>query len=237
MLIPKNRLKALCTNERLLQVLWIIFFFCSILFMSYIIIAFFSKPIRDWHSISDFSYPEASYPMLIHWIGGIIILLFGFFQIRSDIRKKYPIIHKWSGRIYIIGCNLASSGGLYYVFQNGTVGGTSMDIAFILYGMLLLLFSFTTFYFARQKDIARHEYFATITFSLGIGSLLYRIYIFPLFIWGNHMSKDAILLYLNIAAWLMMVPNIPIAMLYLKLQRENLIVYLNNNDEYNQFDN
>lgn len=153
------------------------------------------------------------FPYLFHEHIGIIQLIPYFRKTQKRLR-----IHRWNGRIYILGAILASIGGLLYTFTRGTYGGISMDITFAIYGVLFLISSVLTIYYARKGLINRHKRWAVRTFALGIGSLLYRLYVLPLFAtaFGTHKTpdqeaRDREMLYLNIAAWLFYIPNLLVA--------------------------
>jgi hypothetical protein len=182
----------------------------GILFTAYIFARFLIRPIHSWKSASNYSTSPGCYFMLIHWIGGCLVILIGPLQLNENIRK-YRCIHILLGRFYIIGCILASIGGLLFIFVNGTVGGLTMNIAFTIYGILLLYFAITTYSWAYVRNVNQHQRWALRTFGIGIGSLLYRVYVFPLYFNKYlQLDKSNIIIWLNICAWLMFIPNVVI---------------------------
>lgn len=193
----------------------LILFVLGSLFTTYILVRFVLKPVSTWKSASDYSTKPGCYFMLIHWIGGCLVILIGPLQVNENI-KKYKNIHIWLGRIYFFGCVSASVGGLLFIFIHGTVGGFNMDIAFTIYGTLFLIFGINTYRHACSKDTNQHQIFAIRTFALGIGSLLYRVYVFPLYFNSYlQIERSYAILWLNICAWLMFIPNMIIAECYL----------------------
>lgn len=111
----------------------------------------------------------------VHFLGGGIILILGCLQLLEGIRKKYPKLHRISGRVYVLASIAAAIGGLVFIALKGTIGGTVMDVAFTGYGVLMLLAAVQTIRFARAGDFERHRAWALRLFALAIGSWLYRM--------------------------------------------------------------
>lgn len=111
----------------------------------------------------------------LHFLAGGIILVLGCIQLLESVRQRYPVLHRLSGRVYVLACILAAVGGLVFVFSKGTIGGTMMDVGFAGYGFLMLLAAVQTIRFARQGAYQKHRAWALRLFALAIGSWLYRI--------------------------------------------------------------
>jgi len=111
----------------------------------------------------------------VHFVGGGIILILGCLQLLEGVRKKYPRLHRISGRVYVLASIAAAVGGLVFIALKGTIGGAVMDIAFTGYGLLMLLAAVQTVRFARAGDFERHRAWAIRLFALAIGSWLYRM--------------------------------------------------------------
>lgn len=196
-------------------------------FALYILVFFFIQPVSNWQSVSNFAqYAYGATFICIHWVGGFLLLTSGPSQLIQKIRNKYPKFHRYNGRVYIFGCILASIGGLLYIFSVGTVGGYQMDIAFTLYGIVLFINSIMAITRARQKNFKSHREWALRTFWVGIGSAIYRIYVSPLFLEQLGIqgppyiqTQNEFVEWLNVAGWLMYVPNIILIEIYLYFTR------------------
>lgn len=81
-------------------------------------------PFMNWHLDLDLpAMPLKIKTNLMINIGGIIVMLTGPFQLMQSVRTKWPRLHRWMGRIYLLfGCLVASVAGLVYIILNGTVG-------------------------------------------------------------------------------------------------------------------
>ena len=120
----------------------------------------------------------ANIGLYTHMLTGAVITLFAPLQLVPALRRKLPAVHRWSGRILVSLASLTAIGGLIYIPLNGTVGGWPMDIAFALYGALMLLAAVQTIRNARARRWLDHRDWALRLFLLMIGSWLYRVHYF-----------------------------------------------------------
>jgi hypothetical protein len=158
-------------------------FTSAILFGLYIL-AFYAAALVDgtpakWNDVLPGLYtanaPGATAGIAVHFAAGGIILVLGGVQFISAIRRHYPLVHRWSGRVYVAAAVLAGAGGLTFIALAGTIGGAIMDVGFGLYGVLMLVAAVPTYMHARARRIDAHRVWALRLFALAIGSWLYRI--------------------------------------------------------------
>ena len=127
----------------------------------------------------------------VHFAAGGIILVLGCIQLINSIRVKFPALHRWLGRIYILASLAAGIGGLTFIFIKGTIGGIIMDIGFALYGILMILAAVETFRHAYGKRFEKHRAWALRLFALAIGSWLYRMDYGFWFLFTNELGHTA----------------------------------------------
>ncbi len=148
------------------------------------IIAFYFKALitgqtAQWNEVLPGLYDEstraATGGMGIHFAAGGLILVLGSLQFIQQIRDRWPAIHRWTGRLYVLACLLASVGGLIFILQKGTIGGSIMDIGFAGYGVFMFWAAAQTFQKARKRDFDAHRAWAIRLYALAIGSWLYRM--------------------------------------------------------------
>lgn len=204
------------------NILYVTTILLSALFGAYIFRQFLSRDRTDWKSVSDFSHLPGAGFMCFHWVGGILVLAFGPLQVSHAVRARWPSIHRWSGRVYTLGCVSSVIGGVVFVVETGTVGGSVMDTCFVVYGVLFLACCVCADSCAMRRNFDLHREFAYRTFALGIGSLLYRIYTLPLWFMGDKITEEQNMLWLNVAGWFMFVPNIVIVEIFLWTQRRHV---------------
>lgn len=108
-------------------------------------------------------------------LGGVIMVLVPL-QLIGRLRRRYPRVHRITGRVVVGGAIVTALGGLGYIALRGTVAGPLMDAAFALYGALLLLAAVQAVRLARAGDVARHREWALRLLVLVMGSLIYRLH-------------------------------------------------------------
>jgi uncharacterized membrane protein len=119
--------------------------------------------------------PTATAGIGLHFAAGGIILALGSIQFISSLRARYPRVHRWLGRIYVLAAFSAGVGGLMFIFVKGTVGGAVMNVGFGLYGALTILAAVKAYLHARSRRWELHRAWTTRLFALAIGSWLYRM--------------------------------------------------------------
>lgn len=113
--------------------------------------------------------------MTAHLAMGAIVLLMGPVQLVAAVRTRWPALHRWLGRIYIVTSAVAGLGGLLFIVFKGTIGGAVMNIGFGLYGALMVVAAFEAWRHAVARRFDAHRAWAIRLFALAIGSWLYRM--------------------------------------------------------------
>jgi hypothetical protein len=111
----------------------------------------------------------------VHFAAGGTILALGFVQLLGGVRERVPVLHRWFGRIYVTAALLAGIGGLVFIADTGTIGGSVMNAGFGVYGLLMVVSAIQTYRYARQRQLDIHRAWAIRLFALAIGSWLYRM--------------------------------------------------------------
>jgi hypothetical protein len=119
--------------------------------------------------------PAATVGIGLHFAAGGVILMLGCIQLIGAVRRRYPMLHRWFGRLYVMASLLAGIGGLTFIAVKGTIGGTVMDVGFSLYGVLTIVCAVETYRMARVRRLEAHRAWALRLFALAIGSWLYRM--------------------------------------------------------------
>lgn len=147
--------------------------------LTFYFVAYFNGNVGQWNRILpglyDADNSASTAGIGLHFLAGGIILILGCMQMIGSIREKYPLIHRISGRIYILASLLTAVGGLVFIAYKGTVGGTVMDIGFTGYGLLMGWAAVETARHARAGRMDKHRAWGIRLFALAIGSWLYRM--------------------------------------------------------------
>ncbi len=167
------------TNLSLVTIVWISALIFGIYILIFYIVDSFDGVFENWNLILPDLYqedePVATASIGLHFAAGGIILILGSIQLVESIRLRYPVVHRWIGKIYVLASILTAIGGLSFIFISGTVGGVVMDIGFGLYGILTFVAGVETFRHAREKRFEMHKAWSWRLYALAIGSWLYRM--------------------------------------------------------------
>lgn len=179
---PKRGITGSIRNAT--SLLLVITVWCSAGLFGLYILAYYAASLyagngNRWNEMLPGLYSkEAAAPTLgigLHFAMGGIILLLGSIQLVDKLRNRFPVFHRWTGRVYVTACILAALGGLIFIFTTGTIGGTIMNIGFGLYGVLMLAAAVLTWRYAATKRMQLHRAWALRLYALAIGSWLYRM--------------------------------------------------------------
>lgn len=111
----------------------------------------------------------------VHFALGAALLLLGPIQLMAGVRARWPRFHRWTGWVYASSALVTGLGGLAFILARGTIGGTTMDLGFGLYGALMVLAAVQTVRHAVARRLEVHRAWAIRLFALAIGSWLYRM--------------------------------------------------------------
>lgn len=166
-------------SRLLVATVWMSSLLFGLFILSFYFVALLENNTAQWNKILPGLYDEstrsATVGIGVHFAAGGVILVLGCIQLIKSVRVKYPALHRWIGRLYVLAAVAAALGGLVFIFIKGTIGGTIMDIGFAGYGLLMFLAAIQTFRHAAAKRFEAHRAWAIRLFALAIGSWLYRM--------------------------------------------------------------
>jgi hypothetical protein len=159
----------------------------------------------------------------LHFAAGGIILILGSLQLIESIRVKFPAVHRWVGRVYVIACLFAAAGGLIFIFIKGTIGGQVMNIGFALYGILMFIAALQTYRHAITRRFEKHRAWALRLYALAIGSWLYRMdYGFWLLLTDGYAhTKTFSGIFDHVMAFFFYLPNLLVAEVFIRAKKYN----------------
>lgn len=220
-----SRLLLRWSATALVAMVWL-----SVALFGLYILAFYAGALLDgelegWNEVLPRLYepttPAATAGIALHFAAGGVILVLGCVQLLGGVRTRFPALHRWLGRVYVVASLLAGVGGLTFIALKGTVGGTVMDIGFGLYGVLMLISALQTYRHARARRLEAHRAWSLRLFALAIGSWLYRMdYGFWLLLtdgWGH--TADFRGPFDVVMAFFFYLPNLIVAELFIRARR------------------
>lgn len=134
---------------------------------------------NDLEGLSGFysaAMPVVTFIMFAHMITGAALSILAPLQLVTPIRRNWPGLHRWMGRV-MVGLGLFTGfGGLLYAVRHGTTGGVFMDWSTSVYGILMLWAAVQTYRLGRAKKWAQHRRWGWRFSVLVIASWLYRMH-------------------------------------------------------------
>jgi len=113
--------------------------------------------------------------LVVHASLAATALLLGSFQFYAPIRRRWPRVHRWMGRIYVTSCMIGGVAGFILA-----LGATTGPISTAGFGSLALIWLFCTgqaYRYARARDFVRHERWMIRSFALTFGAVTLRLYL------------------------------------------------------------
>lgn len=146
-----------------------------------------------------------------HVYTAIFVLPAGFTQFSVYLRRKLPVLHKYTGWLYAaVVILLAGPSGLYMgIYANG---GLISQASFILLAALWIWFTAVAVLKAVQGDYKTHREFLIRSFALTLSAITLRAWKYLLVFLFEPRPMDVY----QIVAWLGWIPNLIIAELIIR---------------------
>lgn len=163
--------------------------------------------------------------LFIHAVSGGIALLLGPFQFLSSLRNRRPVIHRWTGRIYLIAILL---GGLSaFIIAPGLISGLVGEVGLISLAILWLWTGWNAYRNIRAGNVDIHREWMTRNYALTFGAVTLRLWLgiligtqIPLL--GTKYAGDFDALFVEVyrvVMWLAWVPNLIVAEMLINRRR------------------
>ena len=142
----------------------------------------------------------------VHVFTALLTLAAGFTQFWPGLQRRYPVLHRWSGWLYVVVLLLAAgpSGLLIGLYANG---GWSSQLAFCLLAILWMLFTVLAVRSIRLGDVAAHRRWMIRSFALTLSAITLRAWKYVLIAVFHPRPMDAY----RVVAWLGWVLNLVLA--------------------------
>lgn len=126
---------------------------------------------------------------LLHRVGGAALIATGLAQFSPALRRQHPVLHRWTGRVYVPLALLAAISGI----TMGVImpfGGLGETIPSVVFGVALIVATLLGLARARAHQFERHREWMVRSFALCLGPASIRL-IAPLFVYGLSMPEPA----------------------------------------------
>jgi uncharacterized membrane protein len=120
--------------------------------------------------------------VVLHVASAVIIMLAGAVQLVPQIRNRFPVFHRWNGRIYMLTAVTLSTAGLYMTWIRGSVGDLSIHLGSTLNAVLIWLCGGMALRYVLARDFRTHRRWALRFFLVVSASWFFRIGFFLSFL-------------------------------------------------------
>jgi hypothetical protein len=118
-----------------------------------------------------------------HLIFATVISVAGAFQFIPRVRNRFPVFHRWNGRLFLLAAFVQGVTGLYLTLSGRKlVGDLSQQIAVRLSAVLILLCTAMALRYALIRDFPTHRRWALRLFIVSSGSWFFRVGLFLSFL-------------------------------------------------------
>lgn len=147
--------------------------------------------------------------LTVHAGFALVALTIGPFQFFRGLRARWPRLHRWIGRTYVLACLVAGVAGLLLAF-----GATTGPVSTTGFGLLAVAWLFTTgkaWRLARARRFDEHRRWMIRSFALTFAAVTLRLYL-P-FAFFSPFGYDDTYRAISFLAW---VPNLLFAEAYVR---------------------
>jgi uncharacterized membrane protein len=152
----------------------------------------------------------------VHIVGAILTLALGPFQFLSRLRSRHLNVHRWMGRLYLLGVLAGGIAGLY--LAPFSYGGMLSHLGFGSLGLLWLTTGLLAYRAIRAKRIEVHRRWMTRNFALTFAGVMLRLWM-PVSM-AVDIPFDAAY---PVVAWLCWVPNLVVAEVIVRSSRRRQV--------------
>ena len=104
---------------------------------------------------------------LLHVIPGMIFMVLGPLQFVRRLRTKHPVVHRWSGRIFLTASSVIGVTGLTMALR-GTIGGWDEKSAILIFGSFFLFALGKALWHAMHREFAKHREWMIRGYAVGL---------------------------------------------------------------------
>ena len=157
---------------------------------------------------------------VLHVFLGALVTASGILQLVPAVRRRWPALHRWNGRLFMATAIAASLSGFYLTWIRGSMLNLPSALSTSLNGVLILVFVALAWRFAWRRDFTAHRRHALRAWVLVNGVWFLRLGIMlaglGLAPFGVQMGYDgAVFLGVSYASWI-----VPLALVQVYLAAE-----------------
>jgi len=110
-----------------------------------------------------------------HVLLASVVTLCGLLQLVPALRRKWPRLHRWTGRTFLVVAIFMALSGVWLTVVRGTYLSVISAVAILLDGLLILIFAGLAWRDALKRRFAQHRLWALRTFMAVSGVWFLRV--------------------------------------------------------------
>ena len=113
--------------------------------------------------------------LIAHLLLGALMTLSGLLQLLPALRRRWPGLHRWNGRVFLLSALVTTFSGFYLTWIRGSQLNLGSALSTSANGVLILLALTFAWQAARRRDFAAHRRHALRAFLLVNGVWFLRL--------------------------------------------------------------
>lgn len=114
----------------------------------------------------------------VHIASAVVIIFSGMLQMVPQIRNRFPVFHRWNGRVYVVTAFSISLAGLFMMWMRGSAGDVWQHLGTSLMAVLIMVCAVMAARYAMARDFKTHRRWALRMYLVVSASLFIRAGIF-----------------------------------------------------------
>ncbi len=111
-----------------------------------------------------------------HILFATVISIAGALQLIPGIRNRFPVFHRWNGRLFVLAAFTQAITGIYLtVLVRRLIGDTTQHVVSVLGALLIIFCAAMALRFAMQRDFTTHRRWALRLFLVSSASWFIRL--------------------------------------------------------------
>lgn len=164
------------------RIAWTFVLLTALAVVAYSAVPYFTASLRDLAG-DDVglapTYAEASpfiqAALYVHIVGGAVALVGGALQFWRGLRERMPRVHRWIGRVYLVGVAVGGTAGL--VIAPSSPAGYVGLFGFGALAVLWLITGWRAYRAIRHRDVPSHQAWMIRNYALTYAGVTLRIWL------------------------------------------------------------
>ncbi|MDM7944538.1 MAG: DUF2306 domain-containing protein [Hydrogenophaga sp.] len=120
--------------------------------------------------------------LFLHSLGGVLFGVLGPLQFVLTIRRRWGMLHRLTGRVFVLAGVAMALAGLGLLFQVQSLSTGLLDAARGVFSLALMLALGMGVAAARARDMARHRAWMVRAYAIGMGPGTVALVMFPIYL-------------------------------------------------------